>query len=589
MKRLLYALLSITISILSFNCQKEISYTGPSLISSEAKDPITASLQGTVFDESNQPAAGVSVRVGTKTAITNTRGYFRIPNASLDKYVSMVTAEKAGYFKAIRTFSGTSGTNQVMIKLTRKEIAGTINANSGGEVSLSNGAKIAIPAKGVVTAQTGSIFNGSVTVYAAYIDPTSDDIGTQVPGSFLANDMGNKRVVLTSYGMMAVELASASGEILQIADGKTATLTTPIPASISNSAPSSIPLWYLDEQTGLWKQEGQAIKTGSVYTGEVKHFSYWNCDVSGPTVNFFATFVNPDGVPMSSVYVKIKPAIGNGSSAHGYTDTLGQVSGPIPANTNLILEVRSNTCNTIVYSQNIGPYSSSVSLGTIVIPNTPAGPVTVKGKILKCDGSPVTNGFAMIYYNYIIRYVPVNGTGEFSTAFIPCSAVPPTCEVYGVDLASGQQGSMVSFPVIIPVTNTGNISACGTSTDEFINYVIDGNSYSVNSMSGDTVSANYANFGGLLPYQVWLLGSRHPDRINLNFRCDPAAGNYPLLYLWTKTYQRTRIESPLLVSLTNFPAAPGNFFEGSFTGQFRDSADLVPLHSINCSFRIKRH
>jgi hypothetical protein len=187
-----------------------------------------------------------------------------------------------------------------------------------------------------------------------------------------------------------------------------------------------------------------------------------------------------------------------------------------------------------------------------------------------------------------MRYVPVNGTGDFSTAFLTCLAIPTTCEVYGVDNAGAQQGSTISFPVTIPVTNTGNISACGTSTVEFINYEIDGTNYSLNSLSADTLYAQYQNIGGPLPYYLWFGGVRTPDIINMNFRADPAAGNYPLLGINTNTYQRTRMESPIIINLTNFPAA-GDYFEGSFAGQFRDSADLIPLHTINCSFRIKRY
>jgi hypothetical protein len=279
MKRLFYPVLLICISVLTFNCQKEVSSGGGNPVApTSAASPITASLQGTVFDETGQPASGVSIKVGSKSTTTNAKGYFRINNASLDKYASLVTAEKAGYFKALRTFNATSGTNLVMIKLIKRISAGNINAAAGGDVSLTNGAKISLPANAVVNAQTNAAYSGPVTVYAAYIDPTSIDIGKEVPGSFSAVDANNRSVVLTSYGMMAVELVSSSGEKLQIAAGKSSTLTTPIPASAVATAPATISLWYLDEQTGLWKEEGQATKNGSVYVGNVKHFTYWNCD-----------------------------------------------------------------------------------------------------------------------------------------------------------------------------------------------------------------------------------------------------------------------------------------------------------------------
>ena len=369
MKRIYHAILLVVISIAAFNCQKEISYSGTGLPAAEITiQTRTVTLQGNILNENGLAAAGVMIKVGTKTATTNARGYFRIVNASLDKYASLVTAEKPGYFKAYRTFNATSGVNQVIISLIKKELAGSVNSTSGGNVTLANGAKISLPANGMMKASGGS-YSGSVNIYAAYIDPTRNDILQTIPGSFLASDKDNKRVVLASYGMMAVELESTSGEKLQIASGNTATLTTPIPSSLQASAPSAISLWFVDEQTGIWKEEGTAVKNGTSYVGEVKHFTYWNCDVAGPTVNLTAKFKNTEGLPLIYASINIRP-VGIYSSAHGYTDSLGQISEPVPANTNLILEVMS-PCNSVMYSQNVGPFSSNTNLGTITVNNSP--------------------------------------------------------------------------------------------------------------------------------------------------------------------------------------------------------------------------
>ena len=61
------------------------------------------------------------------------------------------------------------------------------------------------------------------------------DISETIPGSFMADNKEGKRVSLTSFGMLAVELESLTGETLQIAPGNTATLSIPIPPSIASS------------------------------------------------------------------------------------------------------------------------------------------------------------------------------------------------------------------------------------------------------------------------------------------------------------------------------------------------------------------
>jgi hypothetical protein len=360
-------------SFLFYQCQKEVSYIGSSDPGAVVyPSPLKANLQGNVLDENGQPADNVIIKVGSATTMTDTRGYFRINNASLDKNASLVRAEKTGYFTAFRCFNATSGTNQVVIKLTKKNLSGTTNGVNGGDVDLSNGTKISLPANGIVKASDNSSYTGPVNVYAAYIDPTASDILDRVPGSFMANDKDGKRVLLSSYGMMAVELESSAGEKLQIKSGNTATLTYPIPSS-AQSAPATIAMWYIDESTGLWKEEGTATKQGNSYVGTVKHFTYWNCDVPVSTITLSATFKTSKGEPLVNAQIVIKPTTGNYyGSAHGYTDSLGQINGPVPANMNLTLEVI-DACGGAVYTQNIGPYNQNTSLGTITVPLNSTG------------------------------------------------------------------------------------------------------------------------------------------------------------------------------------------------------------------------
>lgn len=264
MKRIYHVLPVIVIAVISFKCQKELSRnnTIPAPANNQSS-PIASTLQGNVLDETGQPAAGVNISVGSKTTITNSHGYFRIVDAPLDKNASLVTAEQPGYFKAYRTFRATTGVNQVIITLIRKALSGNVNAIAGGEVVLGNGAKVSLPANGITKA-TGGAYTGDINVYAAYIDPTSRDISRIVPGSFMADDKDNNRVVLSSYGMLAVELESSIGEKLKISEGSVATVTIPIPSSILSSAPASISLWYIDEQTGIWKEQGTAKKMEAI-------------------------------------------------------------------------------------------------------------------------------------------------------------------------------------------------------------------------------------------------------------------------------------------------------------------------------------
>ena len=100
MKRFYYAILFVCICISTFNCQKEINYSGPDApgTGNNGSNPITATLQGNIIDENGQPVTDVTIKAGKKTVSTDARGYFRIVNASLDKKISLVIAEKRRLF-----------------------------------------------------------------------------------------------------------------------------------------------------------------------------------------------------------------------------------------------------------------------------------------------------------------------------------------------------------------------------------------------------------------------------------------------------------------------------------------------------------
>ena len=68
MKRIYFAFLFCLLSVLSFNCQKELSSTNFSVgnTNNNSPAPIIATLQGNILDENGQPAPGVQITVGLK-------------------------------------------------------------------------------------------------------------------------------------------------------------------------------------------------------------------------------------------------------------------------------------------------------------------------------------------------------------------------------------------------------------------------------------------------------------------------------------------------------------------------------------------
>ena len=582
-------LFTTILSLFIFSCQRELKVDNPAGGNTGGgtvitPTPVQGSLTGKVVDNGNNAVAGATVKAGNNTTTTDSRGLFRFNNIQMDKYSSLVTVEKNGFFTAYRVFSASANnTNFVKLKLIPKALIGTIEAASGGSVNLADNSKITLPAGGIVMKATNQSYSGSVKVYAAVIDPTSADIAQIVPGSFQGNDASSNRVLLKSFGMLAVELEGNGGEKLQIANGKTAKLRFNIPSSLRSAAPATIPLWSVDETTGLWKEEGIATKGADYYEGDVSHFSFWNCDVSSQTVYLEMTIATGNE-PLTHVLVRLTRP--NGASSYGYTDSSGHVGGLVPKNEALTLEVM-NTCNQAIYTQNVGPFSTNTNLGTINVTIPPTNTLQITGTAVNCSNQPVTNGNVLIYFEGQLYNKPLSNTGAFSLTVTRCSNSSATVEITTVDNTANQQSATPwSGSASTGTINLGAVSACGTSTIAYINYTVDGTNFSINtSVPGDSIIANTANGTNQASLSVFGLRLFQSENIWFNSTAN-AVGTFPLQWLSVNQYDSASVVAPFNINITAWGAV-GQFIEGNFSGQIRDMA-TNNLHNVSATFRVRR-
>src|SRR6187401_598581 len=582
---------TLIISLFILSCQKEAKTDNPTPGGGTGSvvnpTPVQGNVTGKVIDNNNNAVAGATVKAGSNTTTTDSRGLFRFNNIQLDKYSAVITVEKTGFFKGYRVFSASANnTNFVQLKLVPKTLIGSIDAAAGGSVSLPDNSKITLPASGVVVRSNSQSYTGSVKVYAAAIDPASADISQIVPGSVQGTDANNYRVVLTTFGMLAVELEGSNGEQLQIATGKTAKIRFTIPSSLRSTAPATIPLWSVDETTGLWKQEGSATKGTDYYEGDVSHFSFWNCDVSSQTVFLEMTIVTVEG-PLSHVQVKLTRS--NGSSSYGYTDSSGHVGGLVPKNETLTLEVL-NTCNQAISTQTVGPFSANTNLGTITVTLSPINTLLITGSAVNCSNQPVTNGNVLVYFEGQLYNRPINN-GNFSLTITRCSNSTGSVEVVAVDNVANQQSSSPwTGSASTGSINTGAISACGVSSVSFINYSIDGTNYSLSTATaGDSITHYGSGTSGTNQTATGVSGFRiGQPNMKINFATQGAAvGTFTLHYLSVNQYDSITLVTPFNINITTY-GAPGQFIEGNFTGQIREILNNN-LHTVSATFRVRRH
>lgn len=545
---------------------------------------IQASVAGFVTNENGEAVFNAEVAAGNKTATTDEFGYFHISDASLPEIAGFIKVKKNSYFTGYKTFLAEQGKeNFVRIKLLPQNNAATIDAGSGGSVDLPGGTRLTLPPAAVVIASSGASYTGAINVSTHFIDPTNvQNSRLQSPGDGRGIDEKGHLQLLNTYGILAVELTGNSGQLLQIAAGKQATIVLPIPSSMTASAPATISLWSFDETNGLWKQEGTATKSGNSYTGTASHFSFWTGAVAIPLIQFTAQIVNPSLQPIANAAIGIRGVdepFNAGYGRFGYSDANGYVTGSIPANRQLLLNVLT-PCETEAYSHSFNSGSSDIDLGTLT-GNLGQGMVTISGNALDCNNQPVTNGYVQTYDNgFNNRINIVNGTFSFTGLACTNTAV----SYVAIDKNANQQGAPQSISLVAGLNDLGTITSCGTSTLSSVVITIDG----VTTTIAEPADQLFTVFNSLAGGFTTVIKINNPQ---FNFQFDgPSAitGSHKIAEIFSDLFPGGRAIAPvpLTVNVTQF-AIPGGFISGNFNGLMLDFP-ANGIHNVSCDFRVRR-
>ena len=464
-------------TVLVFGCRKDVE--DQIVVKENPPAPVVnvyGNIFGLVVDANDNPVVDATVSYGGEELIADENGLFVFKNIKMNANGTYVKITKGGYFNGSRRlYPRLNATSYLEVKLLKKTIAGTVDAQAGGTVGMPTGAKITLPGSGGIVDANGNAFTGTVNVAAQWLNPLADDLYQTMPGSLEALDENGQRVVLNSFGMLAVELESQNGAPLNLGNGATASLVFPVPSAIIGNAPATIPLWYFDETTGLWKEEGTAQLVGNEYVGEVSHFSFWNCDVPYPLVNLSGCFEGFEGTKLANSQVVVSvPDLG--ASGATYTDDNGCFNGLIPQDEVLNIQLIGQ-CGSLLYEAEIGPFGSDADLGTINLPTLgDTELIFVQGTLVDCDGGPLAEGVLRINSGSVNSYFFVQN-GEFS---VPANICPGINTI----LLSGHASDGIFIdPIelaVADVVDAGIIEVCPDPTalpDEYLKVNIDGDSY----------------------------------------------------------------------------------------------------------------
>lgn len=432
-------------------------------------EDVTSSVIGIIIDEMGNPIPQAQVSLGNLSRLSDQSGLFQFDAVTMNAKGTFIQIEKEGYFLAGRRFYPKADSkSNIRIQLIEKVFNESFSSSEGATININgDGGSIVFEANSIKT-NSGEPYNGTVWVASKWLNPTLLSTLDQMPGALQGVNMLNEEQSLATYGMVAVELQGSAGQTLNIADNFTAQLNMKVPESLQSSAPAEIPLWSFNYTYGIWVEEGKAVLDDGMYKGAVSHFSFWNCDYPGKTVEFDVTLIDETTQQALQNMLVTLSFTDESTCASGYTGAEGNVAGLVPQGEALILRVYSS-CGTILHTQNIGPFDDDTSLGIIEIDNITTL-VELSGQILNCDNELTENGIIIVKIENELFYYSID-TNPFSIVVSVCDATE--IDLYAGDLESNMQSTTVTLPVSANI-NTGAIATCANPLLGFLKVTIEG-------------------------------------------------------------------------------------------------------------------
>jgi len=577
--------LAITISISS--CKKDDDDSANPIPPTGAT--LKTSVVGKITDTDGSVMPGVTVKLGSITTITDTRGHFLFKNAEVPTSRLLITASKTGYFKCIHAKkTQASGTNYVNLVLEEQPVPVTISATTGGVINIPGGARITFPANAFAD-QNGVAYTGQVKVIARHINPGADNFETLIPGGDLSgiNSLGQTRT-LYSLGMIEALLYDNTGvNEIKLATGQTAELRFPIDPSQTASAQLTAPMWYLNETTGIWKEEGEAIKSGNFFTGSVSHFSTWNCDYSGERTDITGKVVDCQNIPIPNIVVSI-----NGFLTIT-TDNNGMFTTWVPVGYVINCQVLSLHNPSLSINSNLETITAAGGQVNIVPTLTIACVSRISGYIKACNGVTPSTGFLYISWNGGNRFmycedgtynieVPQNTTikiiasesnlmdeesittgNQATTTIVPSLILCNAINFEGTKFTLNKNGISTDYVMFVASTTSNYTDQNGDGTFEsaifnFFGYVLPGN---INT------SINIGLFGETNGYYSLLQNSLNNIYIDMDSTGTFANGNFATTTLNRLTVTDYGSAGSMLTGEFEFDHSSGTITNGQFSIQ----------------------
>lgn len=441
----------------------------------------TTTIAGVVVDDNNFLVKGVGVTAHGRSAITDDYGFYIIRNVSVPEGKCVVKVEKEGYFTASRVSAPKmGGVTHVHIGMLQNNARYSIYAQEGGTITLVEGCRINMPIGGMygyVPVEANHLYMDRVKVAAHWLFPMWNSYGLNFnrysSGNLSARRSDGSTAFLYSYGVLHMAMYMENGGKLRFGEGKKAVITCPIPPLMQKDAPAEIPMWYFDEESDMWQEEGKAVKQGEDYVGEIAHTGQWNIAVPVPTAVIKGQVkCGTDAVSFVNINI---------GQDETWTDENGNYECRVPAGIPLEIYIESD--------KNLGSLTSDeiiiepLSEGQILTRELIIEPCSayITGTIVDCGNKPV-EGYVEATVGGRFSYTVSDAKGVFKLRTNPKGGIT----AIRVTAFDGRNRSLLQAALPTgTVQDVGNVSLCPDEASAFFTIPLHTATYNAVSLSDD--------------------------------------------------------------------------------------------------------
>ncbi|MFZ5502324.1 MAG: Ig-like domain-containing protein [Pseudomonadota bacterium] len=320
----------------------------------------TGTVSGRIISAvSGEGVANAAISVGSATTTTAADGSYTLTVEAGERVILRIDAP--GFAETIQVARVLAGqATSLGARLLPTAVTMPINVAAGGTVAVPNSsAQIILPANGLVPRARDSA-SGTVNVALTPINPAVD--AGLMPGDYTAITVaGGTPVPIESFGALLIDIRDSGGTRYDLAPGSIATIRIPV-GTRSALPPTTIPLFYFDEGTARWIQEGTATLAGSganqFYQGTVPRVRNWNADIPMDTVYVSGCVRDTNDQPAANVQVR-SDGVDYSGAATGYTAADGTFRVAVRRNGRAAISAFASDRVPLTNTVNVGPPGTS--------------------------------------------------------------------------------------------------------------------------------------------------------------------------------------------------------------------------------------